>query len=374
MRTGVDDLDELLSGLIPGDNVVWASDDLRLLAVLEDRFLDEAGRRGDQRFYVTAAMAPAPLRARLGSGVTVLDARPGRSLADPTTLEQAIIQRAAASPTACFAIDGLGELHRRWGGPRALAFFSRVCPRLFDIGAIAYWRVPLVTLPRKFLNDLRMVTQCVLEMASGHLKVVKAEGRPWSVQGQLMRLVVDGEGTIRLHSERALGRLGRGLERIRQQRKLSQADLARLAGVTPSAISQAEAGRRGLSLETLCGLAERLGLSLDDLLATGPPPGYVVARRDRTGVIAAQVPLLDDPQRGLRAYLIRLEPGEQASPPTFHKGVELVLVAAGLVQLHLGSETPVMRAGDAALATQAAISAWRNLSAEPARLFWILRD
>jgi transcriptional regulator with XRE-family HTH domain len=231
-----------------------------------------------------------------------------------------------------------------------------------------------VTLPRKFLNDLRTVTQCVLEVASGHLKVVKAEGRPWSVQGQLMRLVVDGEANIHLHSERALGRLGRGLERIRRQRHLSQADLARLAGVTPSAISQAEAGRRGLSLDTLCGLAERLGVGLDDLLATAPPPGYVVARRDRTGTAAAQIPLLDDPERGLRAYLIRLEPGEQASPPTFHKGVELVLVAAGLVQLQVGSETPVMRAGDAALATQAAVSGWRNLSAEPARLFWILRD
>jgi hypothetical protein len=49
-------------------------------------------------------------------------------------------------------------------------------------------------------------------------------------------------------------------------------------------------------------------------------------------------------------------------------------VAAGLVQADLGSATPVLRAGDAVLATKASVAGWRNLVAEPARLFWIIRD
>ena len=57
-----------------------------------------------------------------------------------------------------------------------------------------------------------------------------------------------------------------------------------------------------------------------------------------------------------------------------HKGVELVVVASGLVQLELGAAAPVMRAGDAVLATRVAVEGWRNLAAEPARLFWVLRD
>jgi len=52
----------------------------------------------------------------------------------------------------------------------------------------------------------------------------------------------------------------------------------------------------------------------------------------------------------------------------------MVLVAHGLVQVDLGSATPVLRTGDAVLATKVAVTGWRNLSAEPARLFWILRD
>lgn len=84
--------------------------------------------------------------------------------------------------------------------------------------------------------------------------------------------------------------------------------------------------------------------------------------------------MLDDPKAGLRAYLARLGPGETGAPDIVHKGAELVLVASGLVQLTVGSDTPVMRAGDALLATTSALSGWRNLLNAPALLFWVLRD
>jgi hypothetical protein len=85
-------------------------------------------------------------------------------------------------------------------------------------------------------------------------------------------------------------------------------------------------------------------------------------------------PLLDDPATGLRAYLVNLPGGVAGAPPMVHKGAELLVVAAGLVQVDLGSEAPVMRAGDAVLATRVAIQSWRNLAGTPARLFWVLRD
>jgi transcriptional regulator with XRE-family HTH domain len=161
---------------------------------------------------------------------------------------------------------------------------------------------------------------------------------------------------------------------MRQERHLNQAELAHLAGVSPSAISQAESGHRGLALDTLLTLTDALGLSLDELLAVKSNGDYVLARRDRMGAVQGHVALLDDPAAGLRAYLIHLGPGQQGTPPVPHKGVELILVAAGLVQADLGSTTPVLRAGDAVLATRASVAGWRNLIGEPARLFWIIRD
>ena len=373
LASGVEDLDHLLDGLILGDNVVWVGDDADIVRRLEDALLVEAVRRGQPCTYVTAAPDIAGLTARLPEGVAVLDARARGPYRDAGVLATAVIEGARGPVPACVVFDGLGAFARRWGTDRAVAFFSRVCPSLFDLGALAYWWAPRHELNRSALDGITQVTQCVLEVGNGHLRVIKAEGRPPGTQGSLQRLhVVDD--VIHLEDELSLGRLGRGLERLRRERNLTQSDLARFGRVTPSAISQAEAGKRGLSLDTLVLLSDRLGVSLDDLLSASTHPEYVLARRARGAGSGPQRALLDDPKAGLRAYLVKLGPGETATPDIRHKGEELVLVASGLVQVTIGDDTPVMRAGDAALATRTAVSAWRNLTNEPALLFWVLRD
>jgi transcriptional regulator with XRE-family HTH domain len=372
LKSGIPDLDEVLDGLILGDNVVWVVEDTDVMACLEDALLAEAIRRRQPCLYVTASSDPTRLRTRLDPAVTILDARARGAHANAPALEAAIVAGVGGTPPGCVVVEGLDRLARRWGPAQAAAFFSRVCPRLFDLGALAYWRAPRRELGRSFIEQITQVTQCVLEVADRHLRVIKAEGRRASVQGRLLRLRFE-QGTIGLEDDRALGRVGRGLERLRRERNLTQTELARLLNVTPSAISQAESGRRGLSLDTLLLLAERFGVSLDDLLSAAPASGYVLARRPR-GSTATTSPLLDDPKAGLRAYVVRLPPGESASPEIRHKGPEMVLVASGLVQVTIGSDTPVMRAGDAVLATRVPVSAWRNLMNEPALLFWVLRD
>ncbi len=370
--TGVPDLDVLLGGLIGGDNMVWVSSNADVLDHIERAFLQDGSRRGEPCLYVSASAPKAKVQAKVGTHCDVVDARPRSRLADPVVLEQTLLEAAMAAPTR-IVLDGLDAFVQRWGHKKALGFFSRVCPRLFDLGSIAYWRGSRQQLGSRFLEGVGKVTQCVLEITRDQLRVVKAEGRGAALQGRLVRLHTTN-GTIHLENERALGRLGEGLRRLRKERHLTQGDLARLAGVSPSAISQAEASHRGLSLDTLLTLSESLGVGLDELLVNEPATDYVLARRDGSGTGAANAALLDDPSAGLRAYLVRLRPGATGSPPIAHKGVELVLVANGLVQIDLGSATPVLRAGDAALATKVPVVGWRNLSAEPARLFWILRD
>ncbi|MGH8931582.1 MAG: helix-turn-helix domain-containing protein [Egibacteraceae bacterium] len=372
--SGVESLDSVLGGLIPGDNIVWVvGGQSQRIDRLENAFLDAGRRVGVPCSYVTTRTPPNEVTARFGSDVTVVDARPGNPLADPTALEQAVVSAARATPGRV-VFDSLDTLSERWDAQRALRFFSRVCPQLFDLEALAYWRVPRRILGSTFISELQKMTQCVLEIGGGHLRVVKADGRPLQVQGQLFRLEDGEDGLVELRGERALGRLGEGLARLRQQRRLTQAEVARLAGVSPSAISQAEAGRRGLSLDTLLTLTERAGIGLDELLGNRYQGDYILARRDRSLATQPNTALLDNPALGLRAYLIRLGPGEAGTPPTPHKGVELLMVAAGLVQVTLRADTPVMRAGDALLAARVPIGGWRNILTESARLFWILRD
>ncbi|HVE45514.1 MAG TPA: helix-turn-helix domain-containing protein [Acidimicrobiales bacterium] len=373
VSSGVADIDDLLGDLIPGDNIVWVSDYQELLTRLENAFIEEGLRTGVPSCYVTTESSPREVGRRLGREAVVLDARPEGKFSDPMLLEQTLVEAAREAPGRV-AIDGLHVFARRWGAPRALGFFTRVCPRLFDLGAIAYWRAPRRALGSAFIEEVRKVTQCVVEERRRQLRVVKAEGRPSSLQGKLFRVELGDDRGIKIHAERALGRLGEGLARLREERHLSQADLARLAGVSASAISQAEAGLRGLSVDTLLGLSEQLGVGIDDILGNVHEGDYVLARRDRSGGPSKQVPLLDDPKAGLRAYLVNLGAAESGAPPRHHKGAELVLVASGLVQVDLGVETPVMRAGDALLASRVPVVGWRNLLGEPARLFWIIRD
>ncbi|MEW6475746.1 MAG: helix-turn-helix domain-containing protein [Actinomycetota bacterium] len=369
--SGLADLDDLLGGLLPGDNVVWVTAGQSVIGAIERSFLIEGARRREPCSYVTTERTPARLRAEFGPGIRVLDARPGRPLADPTALELRILDDARQTPGRV-VVDSLDAFVRRLGRARALGLFSRVCPQLYDLGSIAYWRVSRAA-GAALVDGITKVTQCVLELGASHLRVVKAESRP-GVEGRLLHLRLGADGAPTFEQEKALGRLGAGLRRIREERRLSQADLARLAGVSPSAISQAEAGHRGLALETLLTLVEALGIGLDDLLTVRVNGDYVLARRDRLGPPQGDVALLDDDTAGLRAYLVQLGPGQRGTPPVPHKGVELILAAGGLVQVDLGTATPVLRAGDAVLATRATVAGWRNLLAEPARLFWIIRD
>jgi transcriptional regulator with XRE-family HTH domain len=373
VSSGSPDVDELLHGLIPGDNVVWVAEDASVMTRLEDDFLAASGRAGLPRAVVTTGARPEVVQDRVGAGVTVLDARPRQRHADPVVLEQTLMEFCASPLPACVVLGGLNDLARRWRPERALAFFSRVCPRMFDAGAIAYWRAPRRELGNPFLDQVEKVTQCVLEIRRQALRVVKAEGRPAAIQGMQFGLTHDATG-IHLQNERVLGRLARGLEHLRTERNLTQGDLARIAGVSASAISQAEAGRSGLSLETLVALSEGLGVAIDALLGGVRGPGYVLARRDRSRTGSSYAALFDDPEPGLRAYLVALAAGEGGVPPVAHKGTEMVLVASGLVQLQVADDTPVMRAGDALLANSVTIGGWRNLTLEPARLFWVIRD
>jgi transcriptional regulator with XRE-family HTH domain len=367
--SGITDIDDVLSGLFVGDNVVWVGE-REVHEAIEGPFLAEGARLDAPCVYATTTDTPRAVTARAGRHVEVIDARPGRRHADPMLLEQTLLER-ARSPGTRIVVDGLDSFVRRWRSTRALGLFSRVCPQMFDLGTIAYWRAS-TTGSRAILDDVRRVTQCFIDVSGGHLRVVKAEGRT-GAQGRLFTLRLDG-GAVHLDHERALGRLAEGLRVLRAERHLTQSDLARMVGVSPSAISQAEAGRRGLGLDTLLSLTEALGMGLDELLSSTPDSAYVLARRDRTAARRGITPLLDDPRTGLRAYLVLLGPGDRGEPPALHKGVELLVVAIGLVQIDIGDEGPVMRAGDAVLATRAPVRGWRNLVAQPARLFWILRD
>jgi transcriptional regulator with XRE-family HTH domain len=372
--TGLAELDQVLGGLYWGDNVVLSAeqpDD-------PDPFYAAAAATAgdyDAAVFVTLDVEPEQIQQRY-PGFEVIDGRPGGGRSQPGQLLDEVAKWSAQPGMRLLLFDSLDAMSAQWGDELAGRFFSRGCPMLLGRGGIAYWSLTGSRHSAAVRREIEAVTQCVLSVGDGRLRVVKAEGRPPGVQGSVYRYELEG-GLPALESAPAAARLGAALKELRRSRRLSQGELADLAGVSPSAISQAERGRRGLSLDTLLALTGRLHITLDELLRGGQEaPGYRLVRRDdpRHATRDRPVALLDDPSAGLRAYVVRLSPGATATPTFVHKGVELVAVGSGLVQVGLATGTPVLRTGEALIADRSGVAWWRNLTDREALVFWVLHD
>ncbi len=370
--TGVAELDEVLGGLFWGDNVVF---DVAESATAEPfyRAAAASGVNYDRRLLVRLENHSPSY-----DGFDVLDARPASKLAQPAPLLHAVFEACAGTERNLLLFDGLEPMAERWGANVAAGFFARCCPQLLEVGAIAYWFMPAGDDYLVLRRTVEEVTQCVFRLEQGRLRVAKADGRPPGVEGSVFHCS-EVDGLPALTAAPIVARIGAALRAARLQRNLSQSALARLAGVSPSAISQSERGQRGLSLETVLQLATGLNVTLDELLRGEVSSGYRLGRRRypprrRAATRGEPLPLLDDPEAGLRAYLVRLPRRGSGEPHISHKGVELITVASGLVQVLLGTGRPVLRTGEALVADETPIAGWRNLGVGEAALFWILRD
>jgi hypothetical protein len=76
----------------------------------------------------------------------------------------------------------------------ASGFFGHCCPMLLDLGAIAYWSMPGASPYRTMHREIEQITQCIIVVGEGRLRISKAEGRPPGAQGQLFRYSVKDGG------------------------------------------------------------------------------------------------------------------------------------------------------------------------------------
>lgn len=371
MSTGVPQLDAALGGLFWGDNVVWELDEGASLEAFVSALL--RGREQFDRIVFVRFEGDIEGLRTAYPDAEVLDARPRSTIGDPGPLLAAVRERAQA-PRTLVIFDSLDALSARWGDKMAQRFFTRACPLLLDLWAVAYWSLTPSHHSAVLRQAVDATTQCVLVLGGDRLRIAKAEGRLPGVQGSVFR-VQPNASHVELEGVPTAARLGAALRAIRIQCHLTQGELAELAGVSASAISQAERGRRGLALDTLLELTSRLNITIDELLRGEIALGYRLARRLGPDNRVEQLfPLLDDPRVGLRAQLSRLSPGQSASVSSAHEGVELVAVAVGLVQVILPTGRPVLRQGEALLVEWSGVRGWRNIGEENALIFWILRD
>ncbi|MSO47952.1 MAG: XRE family transcriptional regulator [Thermoleophilia bacterium] len=364
--SGVPALDDALTGVFWGDNVVFrATDDNHGIDAFVRAFAEAAG--------YTLCGAVVFGEGRKFAGVTT-----SRRITVATAdVDQAIVEVVAygreIGPGGLIVFDDLTRLAAKLGEDGARRFFFRVCPSLLRIGVVACWALG------KGVSDvladaIHAITQVVVCVGPEKIVITKAEARPLNVVGTTLAYHVDAAGVPQVQVVSDAGRLGLAISKMRLKRGLSQAQIGGLAGVSPSAISQAERGLRGLSVSTLVRLATALGVTLDELIVGHSEPGYHIRGRvvpHHGG--ASRVALVDGGHADFRMYEFRLDPGAHGQPPAHPRGTELVLLGQGLLMITMtDGTTPVIRESEVLVASRAGVAEWRNLAEDQAMGFWLV--
>ena len=371
VSTGVATLDDVLGCLYWGDNVVWQLDGVasadsfyRAIASLHDAF--------DFTGWVAVGPQPSGLAADF-PGMETIGTEPGGAPMAPGDLLREVRRSCDVRRRNLLLFDSLDAMVDAWGVELARGFFARCCPMLLELGAIAYWSMDLRQLPEAVTSTVEAVTQCVLCLDRHTVHIAKAEGREQRVTGSLLHWdgAAETEAPVLTEAE-VVERVAASLRAVRRPRGISQSQLGALAGVTASAISQAERAERGLSLSTLVRLSSKLGVTLDELLSGDDPSTYRIGRRvgDPRRAPDQSMTLVDGSD--VVVEVVHLAAREAAAPRERLDGQAIVAVSQGLVQVRVGDQTPAIRDGEVLLADCAVVRDWRNLGDREAVLFWIV--
>ena len=158
LSTGLGGLDRLLTGLIPGDNIVWQVGEVSQYATFAQSFC--AGNGGGEVHYFRFSKHPPLLTATAGLRIHQLDPGAGfeRFIADV----HAIVQ--AAGSDACHVFDCLSELAADWYSDTMLGnFFRLTCPFVYDMGSLAYFAILRNTHSFRALEPIMATAQIVLD-------------------------------------------------------------------------------------------------------------------------------------------------------------------------------------------------------------------
>jgi transcriptional regulator with XRE-family HTH domain/KaiC/GvpD/RAD55 family RecA-like ATPase len=423
VASGVSQLDNLLGGLHIGDNVVWYDNAGSLAPVFYLNFIKASQAEDKPIIYLNFDRSIKNLLEQLGpladyTRLTVLDCFTfGKGEGAEVFLG---FYETDASQKACriirvdeprnldhvtgafyglhktmsgdvrFVFDSLTGMQQLWGGEeQILKFYSHSCPRLYELNTIAYWVVEKEAHSQRLRAHINKIAQVAIELSlkrgKTSLTIVKAEKRnleslnkPFNYWCKDLHVNFDAEkrATSPIH-------LGARLRALRMKRALSQTELARLVGVTPSTISQVEGNQIYPSLPALIKMAEILSVEMTTFFqnenATHNPVTFSSSE-------AVEVPLPNLPKESITGklitpidsehkaepYLLEIPPGKKLPSHFFsHKGEEIGYLLSGKLQLTLEKSVHTLKAGDLVyLASEMPLS-WKNMGHTPARLLWI---
>ena len=136
LTTGLSGLDQVLKGVLPGDNIVWQVDAVDEYRALVEPYGQAALRNGKRLVYFRFARHEMLIPPDFGAEIHELD--PEEGFENFIAAIHAVIEK--AGPGVFYIFDCLSRLAADWCSDQMLAnFFMLTCPYLFDMETVTYY-------------------------------------------------------------------------------------------------------------------------------------------------------------------------------------------------------------------------------------------
>lgn len=422
VSSGIPGLDNLLNGLFIGDNVVWYDDAGSLARPFCMKFIRQSLQQGKPIVYVSFDRSPKNLIQTLGTlaenpQLTILDCFTNGK-GDKASVFNKFYEKDGAQwpyqvirvtepwkPDAVFdAIDGLHRnlmgdvrfvmesltgMQDLWEGEdQILKFYSHSCPRLYEMDTIAYWIIEKNAHSSKLKAHINQIAQVAVDLSLSQgrscMTILKADKRQPSGLGIPVTYSCENDEIVLKEPKTKADPLdlGQAIKAFRTHQGMSQKELARLAGVTPSTISQIESNQVFPSLPALFRIAENLSVDVASFFRARPSgqrdifSGDESVRIIRPDLDKASIEIAQltpqDRDLPMAGYLITLLPEKRINGHFMgHKGPELGYLISGTLTLVLENREQAMSAGDTIFLGKEFPSLWVNPGTQPATLFWV---
>ncbi len=161
ISSGIDELDQLIGGFFPGDNVVWQTDDLKEYSRFAKGFAKRAIADGRKCTYLRFAPHPKLLEAR--KGLSIVEVEPGPGFDVFTNRVHGIIEEAGAN--SYYVFDNLSALVTEWATDELLAnFYQVICPYVLQLGSISYFGLTRGQHDHSTIARIRDTTQLLIDV------------------------------------------------------------------------------------------------------------------------------------------------------------------------------------------------------------------
>ncbi|MGA2496582.1 MAG: PEP/pyruvate-binding domain-containing protein [Tepidisphaeraceae bacterium] len=191
LSTGIPGLDQVLQGLVPGDNVVWEVDGVGdYLPVLEP-LCGEAIRLGRRLVYFRFARHAPLVTADCGAEIHELDPEEGFERFLTGILD--VIERTGVG--AYYIFDCLSDLAAGWFSDRMLGnFFMIACPYLHELGTIAYFALQKHTHSFHASQPIFNTAQVIIEVYRKESRLFIHPMKVWQRYSPTMYMLHGWEG------------------------------------------------------------------------------------------------------------------------------------------------------------------------------------